>query len=93
MESQLWTSNFFHCSHLYPTEVTFINITDCYAYFEKKIYLKALLHFTLFHSRFFLLFPYFLAFFIFCLVSTCVFDTNMLVSKTRVKTREKHEKI
>ena len=44
--------------------------------FEVCICVKALLHFALFHSRFSRVFPR-------------IYDTNMLVSKTRVKTQEK----
>ena len=43
---------------------------------------KALLHYALIHLRFY--FSH-----VFARVMTRVFDTNMLVSKTRVKTREK----
>ena len=50
--------------------------------------LKALLHYALFHWRF----SFYLTFFILPRVFPRVLDTNMLVSKTRVKTREKREK-
>ena len=50
---------------------------------------KALLHYALFHSRF----GFFLSFWIFSRVFTHVFDINMLVSKARVKMREKREEI
>ena len=50
--------------------------------------LKALLHYALYHWCF----SFYLAFFILPRVFPRVLDTNMLVSKTRVKTRGKREK-
>ena len=94
MESQLWTSNFFHCSHLYPTNVTFINITDLYAYFEKKIYLKASLHQMLFHSRFFSFFsPFSLRFSFFSLFYLRFGYQHVGIQNTSENTRKTRENL